>query len=94
VAREAGSIALYGCCMAAREDQVTVTLDAELVERARGELGLVGESDRAVVERVLNAYLMGRQLHTTQGRAGLSEQEAETLAHDEFDAARHERGLP
>jgi hypothetical protein len=37
---------------------------------------------------------MGRQLHTTQGRAGLSEQEAETLAYDELDAARHKRGLP
>jgi hypothetical protein len=91
---EARPIALYRCCMAAREDQVTVTLDAELIERARGELGLVSASDRTVVERVLNAYLMGRQLHTTQGRAGLSEQEAETLAYDELHAARRERGLP
>jgi hypothetical protein len=47
-----------------------------------------------VVERVLNAYLLCRQLHTAQGRAGLSEQEAETLAYDELDAARHERDLP
>src|SRR4051812_2534961 len=48
-AREAGTIALYRCCMAAREDNVTVALNAELVERARTELGLDSESDRAVV---------------------------------------------
>ena len=76
------------------EDRVTVTLDAELVERARTELGLVGESERAVVERVLNAYLMGRQLGATQGRAGLSDREAERLAYEELDAARRERGVP
>jgi hypothetical protein len=46
--------------MAAREDKVTVRLDAEMVERARAELGLDRESDTAVVERALNAYLMGR----------------------------------
>jgi hypothetical protein len=80
--------------MAAGEDKVAVTLDAELVERARTELGLAGESDRAVVERVLNAYLIGRQLDATQGRAGLSEQEAEQLAHEELDAARRQRGVP
>src|SRR5437016_1187308 len=71
------AVALYRCGMAAGEKKVTVTLDAELVARARTELGLVRESDRAVVERVLNAYLIGRQLDATQGRAGLSEQEAE-----------------
>jgi hypothetical protein len=80
--------------MAAGEDDVTVTLDAELVERARTELGLVGESERSVVERVLNAYLLCRQLDATQSRAGLSEQEAEGLAYEELDAARRERGVP
>jgi hypothetical protein len=80
--------------MAPGEDNVTVTLDAELVERARTELGLVGESDRAVVERVLNACLLGRQLAATQGRGGLSEQEAERLAYEELNAARRERGVP
>jgi hypothetical protein len=74
-------------------DNVTVTLDAELVERARTELGLISKSDRAVVERVLNAYLIRRQLEATQGRAGLSEQEAETVAYEELDAARHEPGV-
>jgi hypothetical protein len=80
--------------MAAGEDNVTVALDAGLVERARTELGLVGESDRVVVERVLNAYLLGRQLDATQGRVGLSDQEAERLAYEELDAARRERGVP
>jgi hypothetical protein len=79
--------------MAAGEDNVTVTLDAELVESARTELGLVGESDRTVVERVLNAYLMGRQVDATQGRVGLSEREAERLAYEELNAARRERGV-
>jgi hypothetical protein len=80
--------------MAAGEDNVTVTLDAELVERARTELGLDSASDRAVVERALNAYLIGRRLYATQGRAGLSEREAEKLAYEELDAARRQRGLP
>ena len=56
-------------------------LDAEMVERARAELGLDSESDTAVVERALDAYLMGRLLDVTQARAGLSEQEAERLAY-------------
>src|SRR4051794_3931188 len=60
VAREAEALAVYRCRMAAGEDNVTVVLDAELVERARTELGFVSESDRAVVERVLDAYLLGR----------------------------------
>jgi Arc/MetJ family transcription regulator len=80
--------------MAVGEVNVTVTLDAELVERARTELGLGTESDRAVVERVLNAYLIGRHLDATQSRAGLSEQEAARLAYEELGAARRERGVP
>jgi hypothetical protein len=80
--------------MAVGEVNVNVTLDAELVEHVRTELGLVGESDRAVVGRVLNASLLGRQLDATQGRGGLSEREAERLAYEELDAARRERGVP
>lgn len=78
--------------MGTRGDKVTVELDAEMVERARAELGLDRESDTAVVERALNAYLMGRVLDITQGRAGLCEQEAEQLAYTELHAARRERG--
>jgi hypothetical protein len=65
--------------MAAREGTVTLEFNAELVERARAVLGLATESDSTVVERVLNAYLVGRLLNVTQARAGLSDQEAERL---------------
>jgi hypothetical protein len=47
--------------MVADEDTVSLMLDAELVERARTELGPDSEGHRAVVERVWNAYLIGRQ---------------------------------
>ncbi len=78
--------------MAAHGDKVTVQLDAEMVERARAELGLDSETDTAVVERALNAYLMGRLLDATQARAGLSEEEAQRLVDDELHAARRARG--
>ena len=78
--------------MAAHGDKVTVQLDAEMVERARAELGLDSETDTAVVERALNAYLMGRLLDATQARAGVSEEEAQRLVYEELHAARRERG--
>jgi hypothetical protein len=78
--------------MAAREGKVTVQVDAEMVERARAKLGLGGGSDAAVVERALNAYLLGRLLDVTQARAGLSEDEASRLAYEELRASRRERG--
>jgi len=78
--------------MAAREDKVTVQVDAEMVERARAELGLGGGSDAAVVERALNAYLLGRLLDVTQAQAGLGEGEASRLAYEELRASRRERG--
>src|SRR5438094_7206642 len=46
--------------MAARRDKVAVELDARIIERTRAELGARAESDAAVVERALNAYLLGR----------------------------------
>jgi hypothetical protein len=42
------------------EEKVSVELDAEMVERARIQLGLARASDATVVERALNAYLLGR----------------------------------
>ena len=74
--------------MAAHGDKVTVQLDAEMDERARAELGLDSETDTAVVERALNAYLMGRLLDATQARAGVSEEEAQRLVYEELHAAR------
>lgn len=78
--------------MAVRKDKLTVKLDAEMVDRARAELGLDAANDTAVVERALNAYLLGRLLDLTQARAGLSEDEANRLAYEELHAVRRERG--
>jgi hypothetical protein len=77
--------------MAAADDKVTVALDAEIVVKAREELGAGDESDAAVIERALNAYLLGRLMDTTQAKAGLSEGEADKLAYDELRATRSER---
>lgn len=78
--------------MAADGDKVRVDLDAEIIERTRSAVGATGESNTAVVERALNAYLLGRLLDGTQARSGLSEEEAERIAYDELHAARRERG--
>ncbi len=77
--------------MATPRKKVNVDLDAQIVERTRAELGAGAESDAAVVERALNAYLLGRVLDTTQATAGLSEEDAERLAYEELHAARRER---
>ena len=78
--------------MAARRDKVALELDAQIIERTRAELGAGGGSDAAVVERALNAYLLGRVLDTTQDKAGLTDEQAERLAYEELHAARRERG--
>ena len=77
--------------MASADDKVSVELDAELVSRAREEFGIAEQSDSAVVERALNAYLLARLLDATQARSDLSEEEAMRLANDEMHAARRER---
>lgn len=78
--------------MPSRGDKVNVNLDAEIVERTRSAVGAGAESDAAVVERALNAYLLGRILDTTQAKSNLSDEEAERLAYEELHAARRERG--
>jgi len=78
--------------VAVRDDKVSVEVDAEMIERARAELGLSSESDTAVVERALNAYLLGRLMDTVQSRSRLSEEDADRLAYEELQAARRERG--
>jgi hypothetical protein len=78
--------------VASRSDKVSVDLDAEIVERTRSAVGAAVESDAAVVERALNAYLLGRVLDVTQTRSDLSEEEAERQAYAELHAARRERG--
>lgn len=78
--------------MAAEPDKVAVEIDAEIIERTRAELGAGAASDAAVVERALNAYLLGRVLDSTQATAGLTDDQAERLAYEELHAARRERG--
>jgi len=78
--------------MSDRGDKVTVDLDAETIERTRSALGASSESDSAIVEHALNAYLLGRLLDETQSRSTLTEDEANRLAVDEVKAARRERG--
>jgi hypothetical protein len=78
--------------MAARDEKISVQVDAELVARARVQLRLDCESDATVVERALNAYLLGRLLDATQETAGLTEQDAERVAYEELRSARRERG--
>ena len=55
--------------MAGREEKVSVEFDAEMVERARVQLGLDRASDTTVVERALNAYLLGRLLDAARASA-------------------------
>jgi hypothetical protein len=76
--------------MAANGDKVTVALDAEIVARMRAELSAGDASDAAVIERALNAYLVGRLMDATQARSGLDAQDAEWLASDELHASRRE----
>jgi hypothetical protein len=78
--------------MAGREEKVSVELDAEMVERARVQLGLDRASDATVVERALNAYLLGRLLDATQASAVLTEHDAERIAYEELRSSRRERG--
>lgn len=77
--------------MASTGKKVNVDLDAEIVARTRDELGARDERDAAVVERALNAYLLGRLLDATQGKAGLTDADADKLAVDEVRAARRAR---
>ena len=62
-----------------------------MVERAGVQLGLDRASDATVVERALNAYLLGRLLDATQASAGLTEHDAERIAY-ELRSSRRERG--
>ena len=80
--------------MAVRDDKVTIEVDAEMIARARAELDLdsESESDASVVERALNAYLLGRLLDATQATSDLSEQQADRLAYEELRAARRDPG--
>jgi hypothetical protein len=49
-------------------------------------------ADATVVERALNACLLGRLLDATQASAGPTEHDAERIAYEELRSSRHERG--
>jgi hypothetical protein len=58
--------------------------------RARDQLHLDRASDATVVERALNAYLLGRLLNVTRETAGLAGQGAERIADEELQSARRD----
>lgn len=58
----------------------------------RVELGLDRANDATVVERALNAYLLGRLLATTEASAGPAEHDAKRIAYEELRSSRRERG--
>lgn len=70
---------------------MNLDLDAELVEHARAQVGNGDETDAAVVERALSAYLFDRVLKRVQGKFDLSEEEAARIAVEEVRASRRER---
>jgi len=74
-------------------DKVNLALDAEMVERARQQLGepAAGLDDAAVVERVLNAYLLRRLIDSTQAGSDLTAEQAERIVYEELHASRRER---
>jgi hypothetical protein len=79
--------------MADPQKKVTVALDAEIVARTRDVFGDADLPDAAVIERALNAYLLGRLLDATQATSDLAAEQADQLAVDEVRAYRRERGL-
>jgi len=68
-------------------------LDAEIVARPRDVVRDADLPDAAVIERALNAYLLGRLLDATQATSDLAAEQADQLAVDEVRAYRRERGL-
>lgn len=74
-------------------DKVNLALDAEMVARARQQLGepATDLDDAAVVERALNAYLLRRLIDSTQTGSDLTAEDAERIAYEELHASRRER---
>lgn len=73
--------------------KITVSLDADMVAQAREQLGapVADLADGAIVERAVNAYLLGRMVDATQAASALSAEEAERIAYEELAASRRER---
>jgi hypothetical protein len=75
------------------DKKITVSLDADIVARTRDAVGGGEVPDDVVVERALNAYLLGRLLDKVQARSDLSPEEADRIAVEEVRAHRRERRL-
>ncbi len=75
--------------------KVTVELNAGDVARARARLGVgPDEPDAAVVQRVLNSYLLGALLDDVNARSSLCDEEAMEIAVEGQRAVRAGRELP
>lgn len=72
--------------------KITVELDADEVAKAREVMGgSPDEPDVAIVERVLNGYLLNAVVRRVSYRSNLSEDEATRIAVEEVRAYRRER---
>lgn len=72
--------------------KITVELDAEDVAKARAAMGSdADEPDAAIVQRVLNGYLLNALVRSVASRSELSEDEADRIAVEEVRAYRQER---
>lgn len=67
-------------------------LDAALIEQARAAMHSHGSSDAEVVERAMNAYLLGDLLDAVQHHGdSLDDEVAERVAYDELREHRKAR---
>lgn len=72
--------------------KITVELDADEIAKAREAMGgSADEPDAAIVERVLNGYLLNALVRRVGSRSDLSEEQATKIAVEEVHAYRRER---
>jgi hypothetical protein len=72
--------------------KITIELDADEVAKAREAMGSsADEPDAAIVERVLNGYLLNARVRRVSSRSDLSEEQATRIAVEEVRAYRRER---
>ena len=76
----------------AKARKITIELDADEVAKAREAMGSsADEPDAAIVERVLNGYLLNALVRRVSSRSDLSEEQATKVAVEEVRAYRRER---
>ncbi len=79
------------------EQPLTVELDEDVIVAARAEANRKGQSEAAVVEQALREHPAHQGSVTDEAwewnrNVALGEEEAPTLAYDELEAMRRERG--